>query len=269
MIADVGTVTLSAGDVAIAAILVVIHAGLSIAFQLGIAKQVLIAATRMVVQLALVGHVLRLLFASTSPIWTLVAALAMILFAGREVGARQERRLARGWNFGIGTSAMLLASMLVTMLALTTAVRPDPWYAPRFSVPILGMVLGNTMSGVALGMRAVTERLTRERPGVEARLLLGATRWEAVRTVLQGAMRTALLPIVQTMAATGLVFLPGAMTGQLLAGAEPEQAVLYQMLLMFLIAGGTALGSTFAIWAMIARLTDARDRVRVDRLTGR
>ena len=263
------TVTLDALDVAIAAILVLVHAALSVAFQLGIARQVLIAAARMVVQLILLGHVLRLLFTATSPWWTLLAAVAMLLFAGREVGARQERRLARGWNFGIGTGAMLLASTIVTMLALTTAVRPDPWYAPRFSVPILGMVLGNTMTGVALGMRAVTERLTRERPGVEARLLLGASRWEATRTVSQGAMRTALLPIVQTMAATGLVFIPGAMTGQLLAGAEPEQAVLYQMLLIFLIAGGTALGSSFAIWAMLARLTDARDRLRLDRLARR
>jgi putative ABC transport system permease protein len=265
----VNTVVLSPGDVAIAAVLVVVHAGISIAFQLGLARQVLIAAARMVVQLALIGHVLRLLFEATSPWWTLLAAVAMLLFAGREVGARQERRLSRGWNFGIGTTAMLLASTLVTLLALTTAVRPEPWHSPRFAIPILGMVLGNTMSGVALGMRAVTERLTSERPGVEARLLLGATRWQATRTVATGAMRTALLPIVQTMAATGLVFLPGAMTGQLLAGADPQQAVLYQMLLIFLIAGGTALGSTTAVWGMLLRLTDARDRLRLDRLSRR
>src|SRR3546814_1491073 len=78
-----------------------------------------------------------------SPWWTGLAALAMVLFAGREIMARQQRGFQPLWAYGIGTSAMLMAATLVTIFALTTAVRPDPWYDPRYALPLLGMILGN------------------------------------------------------------------------------------------------------------------------------
>ena len=106
MIAAATPVTLDAFDVAIAASLLLVHAILSLVFQLGLARQVLFAALRMVVQLALIGQVLKFLFVTTtSPLWTAVAAAVMILFAGYEVGVRQEHRLSWRWNYGIGTGS--------------------------------------------------------------------------------------------------------------------------------------------------------------------
>ncbi|MBI4879572.1 MAG: iron export ABC transporter permease subunit FetB [Planctomycetes bacterium] len=259
-------VQLDIADLSLAALLVLVNAALSLAFALGLERRMLLATARMVVQLLLVGAVLKALFAAVSPLWTGVAALAMVLFAGREVMARQERRLKGVWAYGLGTSSMLLAAVLVTVFALSTQVRPDPWYDPRYALPLLGMILGNTMTGVSLGLHALSSGLHTRRTAVEAQIALGATRWQATRPVARAALLSALMPIINAMAATGLVSLPGMMTGQILAGADPAQAVRYQMLIMFLIAGGTTLGALAAVLGGVLRLTDARHRLRLDRL---
>lgn len=256
-------------DLATAALLLLVNAGLSIWLQLGLARDTLVAAARMVVQLALMGLVLKLLFGLVSPFWTALFALAMVLFAGREAMARQERRLAGWWGYGVGTTAMLAAAAIVTVFALTTQVRPDPWYDPRYAIPMLGMILGNTMTGVALGLHTLTSTAVREKAAIEARLALGHPRKDALRHVAAGALRTALMPIVNAMAATGLVALPGMMTGQILSGVDPVEAVKYQTLIMFLIAGGTGFGALTAVLAGAARITDGRHRLRLDRLTAK
>jgi putative ABC transport system permease protein len=96
-------------DLALASLLVLLNAGISIALQLGIERRLLIAAARTVVQLLLVGLVLRALFESASPLWTAFAAVVMVALAGREVLARQERRLTGGWTYGLGAGCMLMA----------------------------------------------------------------------------------------------------------------------------------------------------------------
>jgi putative ABC transport system permease protein len=211
--------------------------------------------------------VLEVLFTSLSPLWPALAVIAMLLFAGREVMTRQRRRLRGFWSYGLGTGAVAMASVLVTAFALTTQVAPDPWYHPQYAVPLLGMVLGNTLTGVGLALDALTSGLVTGRVGVEARLALGETIRRATLPVVHTALRTALMPTVNAMAATGLVTLPEMMTGQILSGVEPEEAVKYQLLVMFLISGGTAIGSIAAVHGSIWRLTDRRQRLRLDRLS--
>ncbi|MGE5547979.1 MAG: ABC transporter permease [Solirubrobacterales bacterium] len=259
-------IALDLSDIALAAILVVLNGALSMALDLGVERRLAIASGRMVVQLLLVGLVLKGLFATKSLALTAAVALAMVLFAGHEILARQERRLSGWWAYGLGTGAMLVAASVVTVFALTTQLRPDPWYDPRYAVPLLGMVLGNTMTGISLGLNTLTNDLTLQRGAVEARLALGYDRRVATLPQLRRALRSALMPIVNSMAATGLVSLPGMMTGQILAGVEPVEAVKYQILIMFLIAGGTGLGAVAAVVGGVHRLTDTRHRIRLDRL---
>ena len=232
--------TLDNLDLALAGLLILIAATLSIVLQLKLERRLLIATVRMIVQLLLVGLVLQILFDLASPLWTALAATLMVALAGREVMARQEGGLAHLWSYGIGTSAMLAAAGLVTVLALTTQVQPDPWYDPRYALPLLGMILGNCMTGVSLGLQSLTDGARTNRAGIEAQLALGAERMTAMLPVLRDSLRTALMPIINAMSATGLVALPGMMTGQILAGADPMDAVKYQLLILFLIAGGTA-----------------------------
>ncbi len=259
-------ITLSFADVALSAVLLVVNAALSLALSLGLARRMAIAALRMVVQLLLMGLVLKVLFEVSSPLLTSLTALVMVLFAGREVMARQKRRLAGPWAYGIGTTAMLFAGTVVTVFALTTQIRPEPWFEPRVALPLMGMILGNTMTGVSLGIDRLLTGAHQSRVSIEARLALGHDRTEAMGGVVREALRTGLVPTINSMSAVGLVFIPGMMTGQILAGIAPMEAVKYQLLVMFLIAGGNAFGVLGAVLAGSRRLSDARHRLRLDRL---
>lgn len=262
-------IALDAFDLALAASLLIVNAALSVALSLKLERQILIAAVRMAVQLYLVGLVLKGLFAITSPWWVLLVALLMFCFAAYEIGARQERPLAGLWSHGLGGGAMVLSCGIVTLLALTLLVGPEPWYAPRYSIPLFGMILGNTMTGVSLGYNTLTTVAYRDRNAIEAQIALGASRWRALRPSAHAAIVSGLMPTINAMAATGVVFLPGMMTGQILAGVEPDQAVRYQLLIMFLIGGSSGAGVFLAVYLAIWRLTDERDRLRLDRLATR
>ena len=261
-------IQLAYGDLVLPALLVVMDAALSLALQLRLERQLAVASVRMVIQLVLVGYVLTFLFATVSPFWTALAAVVMVLFASREIVARQKRRLLGLRKYGLGAGCTLLAAGTVTVFSLATELHPDPWYHPRYALPLLGMILGNTMTGISLGLDVLTSGLVRERAGVEASLALGRTRYQALLPVLRDALRSGFMPIINSMAAIGLVSLPGMMTGQILAGIEPIDAVKYQLLIMFLIAGGTGLGTLAAVMGGAVLLTDQRHRLRLDRIAG-
>jgi putative ABC transport system permease protein len=131
------------------------------------------------------------------------------------------------------------------------------------------MLLGNTMNGISLGVGRLTEAAWQQRAVIEQRLLLGQNRLEAIVDLRRDSVRTGMIPIINSMAAAGLVSLPGMMTGQILAGAPPVEAVKYQILIMFLIAGGTGLGVMAALYLTARRLFDDRHRLRLDRLAAR
>ncbi|WP_299230884.1 iron export ABC transporter permease subunit FetB [uncultured Halomonas sp.] len=254
-------------QLALAALLVVALAGCTAIARLGMGKSLIIAATRTIIQLALVGLVLEALFASARLHWVALMALAMLLIAGREVTARQQRRLLNGWTFGIGTVAMFLSSFTVTVLTLTLIIGPEPWYRPQYAIPLLGMMLGNTMTGVALALDRLTDTAWRQRAVIENRLMLGEPWQLAVGDIRREAMRSGLMPMINAMAAAGVVSLPGMMTGQILAGTSPALAVKYQILVMFTITLGTGFGTLAAVAAGSRRLFDDRQRLRLDRLS--
>ncbi len=261
MISDISLFTLT-----LASLLVLINGLLSFLLQLGLGKQLVIAALRMIVQLFFVGWILTELFQRVSLGWTLLTALIMLVFAGYEVQSRQQKRFIGLWSFTVGLTAMMIPATLVTLLALTIFLQAEPWYHPRFALPLLGMILGNTMTGISLGLNTLTTTVHRDYAATEAQLALGASMQTAIRPITQEALRTGMMPIINSMAATGVVSLPGMMTGQILSGVDPAVAVKYQILIMFLIAGATALGVLLAVQLGIYRLTDNRQRLRLDRL---
>jgi putative ABC transport system permease protein len=259
-------IELSPWQLGLAAVLVL---GLALCLhlaRLGIVRELLIASLRTVLQLALIGLVLEALFATSRLHWVALMAVAMLLIAGREVMARQKRRLAGGWAFAIGTGAMFVSAFAVTVLTLAVIIGPEPWYAPRYAIPLLGMMLGNTMTGVALGLDRLTDTVWRQRAVIEQRLMLGEPWRVAVGDIRREAMRSGMMPIVNAMAAAGVVSLPGMMTGQILAGSPPALAVKYQILIMFTIAVATGFGTIAAVLAASRRLFDPRERLCIDRL---
>lgn len=261
-----GYVALSFWDLAMAAALILINGGMSLALQLGIERTLFFNAARMTVQLMAIGFVLKFIFAQTSPLWTLALAIVMVLFAGHEVMARQTRRFKGWWAYGLGTSTLLFVGLIAVLYGVGILISPDPWYSPRYVLPVLGMILGNTMTGISLGLETLTTSAHRDRAAIEARIALGAPRSESLSTITRQALKTGMMPIINAMAATGIVALPGMMTGQILAGVDPVEATKYQLLVMFLIAGSTALGVLMAVLGGMRLLSDDRHRLRLDRL---
>ena len=258
--------TLTITDLVIAAVLVGLLALLSARLKTGISVQLLVAAARTAIQLSLIGLVLKVLFANAHLGWVSLMAVFMLLVAGREVMARQERRFKGWWGYAVGTFSMFLSSFTVTVFALVVILGDTPWYTPQYAIPLLGMLLGNTMNGISISMDRLTHAAWEQRGVIEARLMLGE-RWdEAISEIRRQAIRSGMIPIINAMAAAGIISLPGMMTGQILAGAAPVDAVKYQILIMFLITAGTGLGTMAAVTIGAKHLFDKRQRLCLDRL---
>lgn len=260
-------ISLGPWQLALAAALVLLLAVLSLSLQLGVGRALLIGMLRATVQLFLIGLVLELLFNTVHPGLIALVAMVMLSVAAWEVYSRQQRRLIGPSGWLIGGASMFVSSFAVAVLSVAVIIRPDPWYHPQYAIPILGMLLGNTMTGVALALDRLTDSVARERENVEARLLLGQDRRAALVDYRGAALKAGLIPILNAMAGAGLVSLPGMMTGQILAGSPPLEAVRYQLLILFLIVAGTGLGALVAVELGARRLFDERDRLRLDRLS--
>ena len=257
-------ITLSVLDLVLAGGLVFALAFVSVWARLELARDLVIASLRMAIQLSLISLVLKVLFAQRSFVWIFLMAVVMILVAGREVVARQKRRLI-GWAaWGIGTSSLFVSSMVVSWFALVVLVQASPWYHPQYAIPLLGMLLGNTMNGVALSMDRLTSTVWSQRELVEQRLMLGEDVKTATADIVKESVRSGLIPIVNAMAVAGLVSLPGMMTGQMLSGVPPTTAVRYQILIWFLIAAGSGFGMLIAVRLTCRQLFDQRQRLRLD-----
>lgn len=253
-------------DLALAATTILALAGISLRLQLGLTQTILIAAIRTVLQLGLIGLILKLLFESLHPLWLIPLAMVMLAAAGREVMSRQKRRLPGMQGWLLGTGAMFVSSFLLTIFALTIVIGVEPWYKPQYAIPLLGMMLGNTMTGIAVGMDRLQNAVVDLRPQIEQRLMLGQTAKAAIQPQLKEAARAGMIPMINAMAAAGIVSLPGMMTGQILAGSPPMEAVSYQILIMFIVSAGTGFGTLLALTWLAKSLFDDRQRLRLDRL---
>lgn len=262
---EVATViSLSSLDLILASSLMFLLAGLSVVMRLGLEKRILIFSCRMTAQLLFIGLVLRMLFAQTSFLLVFLMSMVMLFAAGREVSARQKWKIRGVKGYCISTGSMFVSSFSVALLGLIVIIGVDPWYSPQYAIPLLGMLLGNTMTGVSLAIDRMTDQLHVRRTEIEQRLMLGQTWVRASEDIRKDCIRTGMIPIINSMAAAGIVSLPGMMTGQILGGTPPLMAVKYQILIMFLIAAGTGLGVIVAIWATTKIMSDKRHRLRLE-----
>jgi putative ABC transport system permease protein len=259
-------ISLTPMDLAVAASLLLFDAVLSVVLRLNLHRQLLWAGLRMVVQLVAVGYLLRWVFAAHHPLLTVVVVVAMSAIAAREIAARPERKFKGYFGLSISAAGVVIATVVTVGLALTTAIRPQPWYDPRYAIPLAGIVLGSVLNAGSLTLDVLLGDARRERSSIEAQLALGVPYRAATAPLMRNAVRRGLLPIVNQMSAAGLITLPGIMTGQIIAGEDPIEAVKYQILLMFLLAGASGLTSLTIAELAMRRLSDSRQRLRLDRL---
>ena len=237
---------------------------LSFLLSLRLERQLVIASCRMVVQLLLVGWILKWVFALQNPAWVVLLGLFMTAVASLSAVNRTRRRFPG--IFLNSFASIMGAAFVVTGTAMTGIIRAEPWFEPQYFIPMLGMVLGNTLNGISLALDRFMEDSVLRQSQIETLLALGASRWEAARESLREASRSGLIPIINSMMVMGIVSLPGMMTGQILAGADPVDAVNYQIVIVFMIAAAAALGVIAVTLGAFFRLFNARHQLRLDRL---
>ncbi|MVW78029.1 ABC transporter permease [Bordetella sp. 02P26C-1] len=259
-------IALHASDLAIASCLVLLCAAISLVLRLNLQKQILWSATRTIVQLLLVGQLLRVVFTHASAGLTLLIITVMMALAIREVAVRPKARLQRHGNLVISAMAVASATLICVFFITNTAVEPTPWYDPRYVVALVGIVLGSALNAASLALDTMLTGATRERLAIEARISLGAPARQAFAGLLRESVRRGIVPSINQMAAAGIITLPGIMTGQILAGMDPSEAAKYQILLMFLLCGASTLAAMGAAFGAMRHLSDERGRLRLDRL---
>ena len=259
-------VSLPTERISLACVLIIILALTTWRADLRLARPLLIASVRLIIQLSLVGLILEYVFEINNLLLVVLIALAMLLVAGREVSVRQKYRVSGRWSYGIGTCSMFVSSFAVSIFGLAAISRAESWWDPRYSISVLGMVLGNTMTAIALSLDRFTTYVWEGRETIEAKLMLGHSSQEALKMILRDSLRAGLMPVINSMAIAGIVSLPGMMTGQILAGNSPVDAVRYQIVIWLLIAVGCGFGSMLVVQMASKRVFDERERLRTDRI---
>jgi putative ABC transport system permease protein len=156
---------------------------------------------------------------------------------------------------------MLLSYMTVSYVVVELIVQARPWYMPEYFLPIGGMVIGNSMNAIAISLDRLFNELLRRRGEVELHVCLGATGAQASADMFRDAVRAGMIPSINSMMGVGLVFIPGMMTGQILAGSDPMVAVKYQIMVMLMLVGSTAIGSVLVISLVRRRCFDRDHRL--------
>lgn len=233
------------GPAGLAACLLLIAVAVAVSRRQGLRleRDMVVSVARSLVQLLVVGAALVLVVDDdASLVWSWLWVAAIVLFAGLTI-----RRRAPRLPGVLGVALAANGASLVAALGLIFGLGVFP-VEPRTVVPLAGMICGNAMkSGVTAALR-LDEAVGERRAEIEARLALGLAGDDAARPIVRQVLRVAISPQVEQTKALGIVFLPGAMTGLILAGVDPVDAVLVQLALMWVILGGTV--TTTAVMAI-------------------
>jgi putative ABC transport system permease protein len=202
-------------------------------------KEIIIATFRMTIQLVLVGYILMYVFKHMHFYYTVIIILIMEIFAIYNIFKRSKTPIPVTLKKAIALS--MTAGTLVTLIYFDfVVIHFDPWYNPRYFIPIGGMIVGNAMTGVTLGVTTLIEGMRSRKHLVESALMLGATPYEATKGIVNHAFDSAILPTINNMVGMGIIFLPGMMTGVILSGSSPLTAIKYQIAIMLGITGSVA-----------------------------
>ncbi|WP_350557891.1 ABC transporter permease [Psychrobacter sp. CAL346-MNA-CIBAN-0220] len=251
-------ILLTYGDIALASSLIILVLVVCWWLHLKLTATLLTAAIRTVVQLSFVGLILAWIFAREQWYEVLLILTIMTLIAG---GAAKNRVTRSYKGLFIDTLiAVSTSAILVTIIAIGLILQVRPWYTPQFIIPILGLILGNSLTAISLTGNQLIEAFHEQQPRIEMILSLSARPFEAVHEQIRAAIISGMTPTLNSMLVVGIVSLPGMMTGQILAGADPTQAVRYQIVTMFLICVSSTLGCTISALLIYRRFFNSKQQ---------
>ncbi len=202
-------------------------------------KILLLATVRMTIQLIVMGYVLTLIIDNPHPLLTMLVIVLMLAFAVFTVLRRFKGRMSPSLK-RVVLITLPGGSLVALLYFLFVVIRIEPFYNPQYFIPISGMVIGNSMTGITLGVNTMINRFTDQKAAVMEALHLGATPRDASHGIINEAFDQAIMPTLNNMLGMGVIFLPGMMTGQILSGVSPSLAILYQIGVMLAILGGVS-----------------------------
>lgn len=237
--------------VVLASLLILLMMALSLWLKLGIGKMILIASLRTVLQLSMIGLILVWVFARNE--WyEVLSILTVMTLTAAFAASNRVKPPYKGVRID-SLIAVFGSAWLVALVGVLFIFHNHPWYQPSTIIPVMGLILGNSLTAVSLCMNQLVTSFHREQAIINMQLSLSATPWEASQDLIKNAINNGIMPTINSMMVVGVVSLPGMMTGQILAGADPHQAVLYQIVTMFLIAGSSTLGCVIACLLVFRR----------------
>lgn len=230
-------------------------------YQLELGKEISISVIRMVSQLLLVGLYLEFVFTLNSLLLNLLWVSVMVLIGASAIlGKSKLPKAELLWPVTLGLISGLFPLILILCVAI---VRPTPYYSAQYVIPLCGMLLGNSLAGNIVALQNLYTAFHERKAEYEGALSLGASSTYASAPFVKAAMQKALAPILASMSTTGLVTLPGMMTGQILGGASPINAIKYQLLILIAIFVMLTVSVTISLQLCLRRSITKEGRVRI------
>jgi len=224
----------------------VLIAGISsLVFRLGLEKDLAWGTVRTFAQLFLVGYVLQFIFDIKNPYLILLYYAWMIFWAAQTIRGRVKEKQIR--IFAPTFISMVISYMIVAITVTAGILQIKPWYTPQYFIPLGGMIIGNSMNAISIALDRMFSDLRNRRDEIELAFCLGATYQEATSDILRDVIKAGMIPSINALMTVGLVSLPGMMTGQILAGQEPQSAIKYQIVVMLMLVASTAIGCTIIV----------------------
>lgn len=234
-------------------------------YQLAITKEILVAVSRMAVQLLLVGLYLQYFFSINNLFVNIGWIILMVLIGSSAViGKANLPKRALFMPVLCGLTAGLLPLMLLLCLVI---IRPQPLYSAQYVIPLAGMLLGNSLSSNIVALQNLFEAFAQRKSEYEGAIALGASPFAAARPFVLDALKKAQAPILASMATTGLVTLPGMMTGQILGGASPMLAIKYQLVILIAIFVMISVSLTLTLQLSLQRTLSKTGKIMIKPLS--
>ncbi|KAI8142878.1 hypothetical protein BJV82DRAFT_612562 [Fennellomyces sp. T-0311] len=225
----------------------------------------IISSIRCVLQLTLMGLVLDDVLHVNNAKPVMLISAGLVLLGSYETVYHRTRKTLKGL-FPIIFVILLISNGVVCFLGVSLALSETPFWTPATFIPVMGMLLGNSMGSVAMATGVCVESINIHAPIIETRLSFGASRIEAVKTLALQAIRVSMLPALTQLSVMGMINIPGMMTGQILAGMPVRQAVLYQECIMFMVSASCGFGVLMTVCACMLLLVDSHHAIRKDRI---
>ncbi|CAM6089916.1 unnamed protein product [Calypogeia fissa] len=224
--------------------LTVVFAAMIVSYtqSLGIEKEMLIAIARAFLQLSVIGFVLEFIFSQSNVLWIFMAYLFMVTIAGYTAGRR-----AKDVPYGkyIAGVSILIGTLLTMMILVLLKVFP---FTPQYIIPVAGMMVGNAMTVTGVTLKRLREDLRLQQGLIETALALGATPRQAIMKQVRRALVVGLSPVLDNAKTVGLITLPGAMTGLIMGGASPQEAIQLQIVVMNMLLGASTFSGVLATY---------------------